>query len=532
MRRLSWIPMNALQSAQYQVIRRVWLPLLVLSMMGLETVRVRSAHSPNDTGKGSRKTILAAHEDAILYRSGTTYVMQSPERCQANPVLAAAMPWELAIGYCSVFHDPVTGLYQAWYQAYAGSRAEHPTRRVVLCYATSRDGLHWEKPKLRLFDFNENPETNIVLVGNGGRSVNYGASVLVDPRDADPQRRYKLAYWDFVELEGIQKPGLCVAFSPDGIHWKKHPQGPLLQGAYGDPTQPPLAGKHLNEPAIRPAISDVMDLMWDPPHQRFVIYSKTWIDAPDGRRFWKRAVVRTTSTDFIHWTPPEMVLSPADHDHGQLHGASVFFHQGLYLALVQRLDFGGFDRGGTGNMPAELAWSQDGRHWQRPFEDRMFLGVSGKGDRFDAGCLWTSATPVHLEGETRLYYGAYPAWDADLSVSPTGIGMARVPRDRFIGIAPVDVQGQVTFRPIHLDGHRAITLNADATHGALRLEILSAGGYGVEGYTRADAMVLKGDHLAHSAAWKYHTLEDLRPGAYQLRVHLRHAQLYALSLQQ
>ena len=129
--------------------------------------------------------------------------------------------------------DPTTGEYACWYQSYAGSRAQDPTRRVTLCYATSKDGLTWTKPKLRLFDFNGDLDTNIVLVGNGGRSVNYGASVLFDPTDTKPGKRYKLAYWDFTENEGLQTPGLCVAFSPDGIHWKKHSKAPLLHEAMG-----------------------------------------------------------------------------------------------------------------------------------------------------------------------------------------------------------------------------------------------------------------------------------------------------------
>ncbi|MBT5063861.1 MAG: hypothetical protein HOM65_15630, partial [Verrucomicrobia bacterium] len=213
-----------------------------------------------------------------------------PARHENNPVIPNDKPWELAIGYCSVHRDPITGEYACWYQSYAGNRAQDPTRRVTLCYATSKDGLTWTKPKLRLFDFNGDLDTNIVLVGNGGRSVNYGASVLFDPTDNQSGKRYKLAYWDFTENEGLQTPGLCVAFSPDGIRWKKHSKAPLLQGSYGEPTQPPFSNESDHLPAGRPAISDVMDLMWDPVNEQYCIYSKTWIDGPDGRRFWKRAV--------------------------------------------------------------------------------------------------------------------------------------------------------------------------------------------------------------------------------------------------
>ena len=40
---------------------------------------------------------------------------------------------------------------------------------------------------------------------------------------------YKMGYFDFTpDGEGADRPGLCVAFSPDGIHWAKHPRAPLV----------------------------------------------------------------------------------------------------------------------------------------------------------------------------------------------------------------------------------------------------------------------------------------------------------------
>lgn len=477
-----------------------------------------------------RHTILMADERAMLYHAGLKQVLHIPERHQANPVIANDRPWEMAIAYCTIHRDEETGRYQCWYQSYAGGRAKNPTRRVVLCYATSQDGLVWEKPKLGLFDFNGDPDTNIVLVGNGGLSVNYGASVLFDALDPDPGRRYKLAYWDFTERGGQQIPGLCVAFSDDGLHWTKYPLAPLLQGAYGDPTQAPLAEDAINEPTERPAISDVMDLMWDPLGKQYVIYSKTWIDGSDGRRFWKRAVVRTTSKDFVHWTRPELLMSPTRQEDGQFHGASVFYHQGLYLGLLQRLDFGGFDTGGTGNMPIELIWSEDGLKWNRPFTDLFFMPINKNPDAFDAGCLWTCSTPVHLENTTRLYYGAYPGWNADLNAATTGVGMMSIPKDRWIGMVPVDEVGQLTLKPVFLDKGTRITLNADASGGEIRSELIYPSGYRVKGFTGEQVVPFTEDNLEHSVRWKSDSLDKLKPGFYQIRIHLRNATLYALSL--
>lgn len=498
---------------------------------GQEVNEHKSKASLGSAAWAGDKTILFLDDDAILYRSGTRRVLQQPRRHADNPVIAETKAWEVAIGYCTVYRDIKTGLHQCWYQSYSGNHANDPTRRVVVCYATSNDGVVWEKPNLGLFDYNGDHNTNIVLVGNGGRSVNYGASVLVDHRDSDTEKRYKMAYWDFVNVAGRQVPGLCVAFSRDGIHWVKHSKAPLLQGAYGDPTQPPLSAGSQGEPPTRPAISDVIDLMWDSRRDSFVIYSKTWIDAPDGRRFWKRAIIRTESKDFIHWSMPQLIIVPDDGDSGQIHGASVFYLHGVYLATLQRLDLGGFDRGGTGNMPAELALSRDGINWNRSFQDEMFLPVTGDGETFDAGCLWTSSTPIYLPEEIRFYYGAYPGWNSDLENDSTGIGLAILPRDRFAAIEPTDAIAQVTLKSIELRNVKRITINADATDGDVRVELLTAEGYRVAGYTRDQSVIITGNSFRHPVNWEGKMVADLAAGRYQLRLHLKNARLFALTIQ-
>jgi hypothetical protein len=53
----------------------------------------------------------------------------------------------------------------------------------VVCYAESKDGIEWNRPALNLFSYNGIRDTNIVLIGNGGHSFNYGASVVVTPHD-------------------------------------------------------------------------------------------------------------------------------------------------------------------------------------------------------------------------------------------------------------------------------------------------------------------------------------------------------------
>ncbi len=106
------------------------------------------------------------------------------------------------------------------------ARKEDKRLKCVVCYATSDDGLAWTKPNLGLFPFFETKETNIVLIGagddeQGGYGDRYCNSVLVDPRETDPARRYKMAYYDWAvgkdaQLEhlGQQAIGKLLNFAP------------------------------------------------------------------------------------------------------------------------------------------------------------------------------------------------------------------------------------------------------------------------------------------------------------------------------
>ena len=81
-------------------------------------------------------------------------------------------PWEgNALNYVTVFQDGA--LYRMYYRgadvAYSseGYRETHPD---LTCYAESKDGIHWTKPTLRLFEFNGSRENNIVWMGVGGHN--------------------------------------------------------------------------------------------------------------------------------------------------------------------------------------------------------------------------------------------------------------------------------------------------------------------------------------------------------------------------
>jgi len=491
-------------------------------------------------------TVLLVDDHDILYRSGTERILTPFKRHVDNPLIAShEYAWEVALAWNSVYRNPDSGVYQLWYQAYTGDQLAQRTYDCATCYAESEDGIHFQKPMLDLYPFQSAKQSNIILIGNGGYSYKYGNYVVVDPAGKDPNRRYKMAYFDFAGEGADETPGLHVAFSPDGIHWTKHPTTPLSPIAYGRGGlgSPVPFNDDQSEPWHRPlTMSDALDAMYDPVRDVYAIYGKMWIDGPGGGMFWKHGMGRIESRDFIHWSRPELVLTPDDDDppHVEFHTAPVFYHAGCYFALMQILD----RANGGGVINIELAVGRDGMHWQRPFRTPYVLERS-EGNQFDSGSIFTNATPVILDDEIRFYYGAYSggATSADDRGHVSGMGLASIPRDRFAGIRtqaisdqatlpePLAHVGQVTLKPIDLTGYRTLTLNADASHqGKIQVELLDASGYRIRGYSKEDAVDITGDQLRHPVRWKESHLQDLPDGSYMIRIHLERATVYALTL--
>ena len=330
-------------------------------------------------------------------------------------------------------------------------------------------------------------DTNIVLLGaRGGYGERYCNSVVVDPRDPDPQKRYKMAYYDWVPSEGAAGgSGTHVAFSPDGIHWTKYAGGFVSKTPFGGKgtlspirrREAPTWKKSCKDGGVRRSgaiplgMSDALDVFYDPRREAFVGYGKMWTPCPDGTLAWKHAMGRIESKDFIHWSKPELMLTVNDRDAAQLefHTSPVFFYNGMYFSLNQILDRS------VGTMDAEFMSSRDGFRWDRSLAGAFAIPRGAPG-RFDAGSVITNGTPVILEKEMRFYYGGYRGTAiggvglnnqvAGAKDYFSGVGLATTPRDRFVavGINPkspvkgqkkdkpqlVNTIGNVTLRPLDL----------------------------------------------------------------------------------
>ncbi len=140
------------------------------------------------------------------------------------------------------------GKFRMWYLGMIQKeleRGQAPGWWRPMCYAESTDGVHWTKPDLGLVELKGSKHNNICLIEGDPDSltrVDDFLSVLFDPSDPDPARRYKSAYIAHMPYDdikgGMSKIGIkerrvgatvCVT-SPDGLHWKVVGDRPVNAG--------------------------------------------------------------------------------------------------------------------------------------------------------------------------------------------------------------------------------------------------------------------------------------------------------------
>jgi hypothetical protein len=133
--------------------------LVLLTGIGSCPVMAPAEEAAPKSAPARGRTMMFVDDHDILYRSGTLRVMNPARRHSDTALISQTRPWEVAIGWVSVYRDPETGRYQLWYQAYAGRRAGDKRLECVVCYAESDDGITFTKPDLDLFPFKDHPKS-------------------------------------------------------------------------------------------------------------------------------------------------------------------------------------------------------------------------------------------------------------------------------------------------------------------------------------------------------------------------------------
>ena len=245
-------------------------PLFIVVMLAsLVNPSTVNAGEPLDVG--SRLQLLADSSLIDRLSPGARLVLHRPEPREVSVVMDR--PWEgNAVNYVTAFQDGE--IFRLYYRGadvqYSkdGSRESH---REVNCYAESRDGIHWTKPVLGLFEFGGSKQNNIVWDGIGTHN-------FTPFKDANPSASAQAKYKALGYGEAKAGKGLFAFQSGDAIHWTLISETPVItKGAF-----------------------DSQNLaFWDVVRGEYREYHRDFREGRD---------IRTgTSKDFIHWTEPEFL---------------------------------------------------------------------------------------------------------------------------------------------------------------------------------------------------------------------------------
>jgi len=449
------------------------------------------------------------------------------------------------------------GKYKSWYTMGACPDPEPfstkdqilPGYNSHIAYAESEDGIHWEFPKLGLFEYAGNKDNNIVFRGdlNGSTRGFHGGSVFVDPSSQD--EKYKMFYLGIItdeEWEAFEKkyPGeadtmarrqdvggfRCVvavfgAVSPDGIHWS-----------------------HIEEPLMIQHADTLNTCYYDEDRGEYVAYVRAWqvnpkaegMDEinPDG---WisvgRRSIGRSTSKNFRHFSPPEIVVST-----GADMAPSHLFYTNCKTTLPGISDnhvmfpwVWELESDGGGCC---LLSSADGEYWSRvPGGNVVEPGPPGSGTGGYIVC--SDHLLEYPDGTWSVNYGGspiphkYPGRDFTKrkglfpGVAGEG-GRATWPKGRLVALE-CNEEGEFATVSVLPRGDR-IRLNASIQpSGYIKVAVRRFGsGEDVPNRSFEDTDRLLGDDLAMPVTWKGEDFLNHEGTAVSLRFQMRQAKLYGV----
>ena len=441
-------------------------------------------------------------DDFLIESTDLARVFHMPKKYEGNPVLrpetelernpggnAAAVPKS-----GGVWWDPTERVFKMWYEA---------GWIHTICYATSKDGLTWDRPALDV-----KPGTNQVLPAD----LTPDSWTVVPDWDAkDPQQRYKM----FLRSPGGTMPGVSMT-SPDGIHWTHR----VATGITGD-----------------------RSTMFYNPFRKKWVYSLRSMFRGRSRHYWE-------TDDFLtgaKWKPGEPVAwAAADRDDPkdpvigqtpQLYNLDAVAYESLMLGFFE------IHRGPENNVCEKtglpkiteltFAYSRDGFHWHRP--DRRAAIAAERRDVWDRGYMQSVGNLCCVHGDKLwFYYSAFQGdsqktggdWLANGMYDRGATGVAFLRRDGFASMDAGAKPGTLTTRPIRFGGSH-LFVNVGASRGELRAEVLDEAGVPIEPFTLENCRPIRADSTLEAVRWTAGSLASLGGRTARIRFTLCDGSLYA-----
>lgn len=455
----------------------------ILLISSLLTVTAMAAE-PLDLG-----TRWELFVDEYLIAQKTRVALKLHEPVKREIVLKTDKPWEGPTScYFSVIQEGKK--VRLYYRGSFGNNDRSVEQ--VTCVVESEDGIHFTRPKLGLIEAGGTKDNNVVW--RGVESHNFSPFLDANP-NAKPEQRYK-ALGGLKEpgknwMQGTTPGGLYGFVSPDGIHWKKIQDQPVItKGAF-----------------------DSQNLaFFDTTRNRYACFSRIFSNKV-------RAIQSMTSTDFLTWTDgvPHQYAKGVPMEHFYT-SATVPCPTAphVFLSFPKR-----FVPARTkvpahkvpGVSDAVFMSSRDGVHWDRPFLEAW----SRPGPDIDN---WTERSNMTACGIYDPGGGEWSLYISEHYRHPDHrIRRMTVRRQGFASMHGDAKGGSFTTKQLKVTGSKLVINYATSAAGSVKIEALDDAGAVV-----AKSGEIYGDEFEVAAL----DLSKLTGKNVALRVQLKDADLYAL----
>lgn len=438
-------------------------------------------------------------------------VLHEPVRREV--AIVSDCPWEGNVsGYHVVFQDG--DLYRMYYRGWNHDVKNGQYSREYTCYAESKDGISWTKPELRLYEFHGSKKNNIVWAGPGGT---HAFAPFKDTNPAcKPEQRYKA----LGPINGTpQKKGGLLAFqSPDGIHWSRMQEEPVI---------------------TKGAFDSLNVAFWDATRKRYVEFHR---DLREGLR----AVLTSTSTDFIHWSDSVWLECPGLAREELYTNAVIPYMRAPHIFLGFPMRYVGSRSSQTMPGIPFVAGYRDIKLSDLGLTDASFM-TSRDGQQFHR---WGEAfIRPGLGRDTWITRNNAPAWGIVQTKSDTAEGIpelsiyasesyfhdaTRLRRftlrmDGFVSIHADSQGGEMVTKPIVFSGRRLQMNFSTSAAGLIQVEVQDTSGKPIPGFALKDCPEIFGNRLDQVVAWQQGSdLSNLAGKTIRLRFVMKDADLYAI----
>ena len=432
-----------------------------------------------------------------------------------------------ASGYATIIKDgdKIRMYYRGGPRDSSAGKSEGSTS--YFCMAESTDGITWVKPKFGLVEFEGSKENNILLAPAPREDPwTQSLSPFLDTRPGVPaDERYKA-------VGGQWPQGLYILVSPDGIHWKKWREEPVFKDG---------------------AFDSQNVAFWSETEQCYVLYFRVFTGLTDySVKSWSlsgyRSIARTTSPYFINWSKPERMSfgnTPLEHLYTN-HTRPYFRAPHIYVSTPVRFVQGrrflteeqlaeqkvgtGFlgIKGPTHDIPNEVSdtvfmTSRGGYRYDRTFMESFVRPGLDKGN-------WVSRNGFPATGFVQTGPGEMSIYVGQNYVQPTAhLARYSMRLDGFASVSAPYEEGEMLTKPILVTGKQLVLNNSTSANGSIYVEIQTADGEPIPGYTLRECKLMVGDSLERAVAWD--TTDDLSSLSGQtvrLRFVMKDADIYAL----